>query len=60
MTRVHGGEHKSGIVITKDHTEGLGEMDKLSEFAPLHVSLTCRAALALPGSDTELRITTQC
>jgi acetate kinase len=24
-------------VITKDHTEGLEEMDKLSDFAPLHV-----------------------
>jgi acetate kinase len=35
---VHGGLHKEGIVITKDHTEGLEEMDKLSDFAPLHVS----------------------
>jgi hypothetical protein len=59
MTRVHGGEHKSGIVITKDHTEGLGEMDKLSEFAPLHVSLVYRGALAMSGSGTDLRITTQ-
>jgi acetate kinase len=37
---VHGGLHKEGIVITKDHTEGLEEMDKLSDFAPLHVSRT--------------------
>ena len=36
--RVHGGTHKKGIIITKEHDEGLGEMDKLSEFAPLHVS----------------------
>lgn len=36
--RVHGGERKEGIVITKNHTEGLEEMDKLSDFAPLHVS----------------------
>jgi hypothetical protein len=34
---VHGGAHKEGIVITKEHSEGLTEMDKLSEFAPLHV-----------------------
>ncbi|KAK4689676.1 acetate kinase, partial [Tremellales sp. Uapishka_1] len=36
---VHGGTHKSGIKITKDHDEGLAEMDKLSEFAPLHQTL---------------------
>lgn len=35
--RVHGGAHKKGISITKDHEQGLAEMDKLSEFAPLHV-----------------------
>lgn len=35
---VHGGLRKEGLVITKDHTEGLEEMDKLSDFAPLHVS----------------------
>ena len=34
---VHGGGHKEGIVITKEHQEGLEEMDKLSAFAPLHV-----------------------
>ena len=34
---VHGGARKEGIVITKKHDEGLAEMDKLSEFAPLHV-----------------------
>ena len=39
--RVHGGTHKEGIVITREHDEGLGEMDKLSEFAPLHVSAAC-------------------
>ncbi|KAK1925863.1 Acetokinase family-domain-containing protein [Papiliotrema laurentii] len=33
---VHGGTHKEGIVITREHDEGLAEMDKLSEFAPLH------------------------
>ncbi|KAK8858766.1 acetate kinase [Kwoniella newhampshirensis] len=33
---VHGGTHTRGIVITKEHAEGLAEMDKLSEFAPLH------------------------
>jgi len=38
MSSVHGGLHKEGLVITKDHTEGLDEMDKLSDFAPLHVS----------------------
>jgi hypothetical protein len=36
--RVHGGTHKQGIRISKGHEEGLAEMDKLSEFAPLHVS----------------------
>jgi acetate kinase len=40
MDSVHGGERKEGLVITKDHTEGLEEMDKLSDFAPLHVG--CR------------------
>ncbi len=35
---VHGGPQKEPIVITKDHEEGLTEMDKLSAFAPLHVS----------------------
>lgn len=29
-------------MITKDHTEGLEEMDKLSDFAPLHVSSSTR------------------
>ncbi|WVR09779.1 acetate kinase [Kwoniella sp. DSM 27419] len=33
---VHGGTHKTGITVTKEHEEALGEMDKLSEFAPLH------------------------
>ncbi|GFZ44981.1 acetate kinase [Saitozyma sp. JCM 24511] len=33
---VHGGTHKQGIRISKGHEEGLAEMDKLSEFAPLH------------------------
>nr|WPS94677.1 acetate kinase [Naematelia aurantialba] len=49
---VHGATHKSGIRITKDHTEGLQEMDKLSTFAPLHnhhAVLAVRACLnALP------------
>lgn len=26
-------------MITKGHTEGLQEMDELSDFAPLHVSV---------------------
>jgi acetate kinase len=39
--RVHGGTHTNGIRITKDHEEGLKEMDKLSEFAPLHVRPHC-------------------
>jgi acetate kinase len=42
MSSVHGGLHKEGLVITKDHTEGLDEMDKLSDFAPLHVSYDVR------------------
>ncbi|WVQ96531.1 acetate kinase [Kwoniella sp. CBS 9459] len=33
---VHGGTHKSGIQVSKHHQEALEEMDKLSEFAPLH------------------------
>ncbi|WWC88663.1 acetate kinase [Kwoniella dendrophila CBS 6074] len=33
---VHGGTHTKGIVVTKEHEEALEEMDKLSEFAPLH------------------------
>ncbi|KAL7420760.1 hypothetical protein Q5752_004712 [Cryptotrichosporon argae] len=33
---VHGGTHKRGLRITREHAEGLQEMDKLSEFAPLH------------------------
>lgn len=43
MSSVHGGLHKEGLVITKDHTEGLEEMDKLSDFAPLHVSFPYRS-----------------
>lgn len=42
LISVHGGTHKHGIQITKEHTEGLTEMDKLSEFAPLHVSQRLR------------------
>ncbi|WRT67973.1 acetate kinase [Kwoniella shivajii] len=33
---VHGGIHTKGITVTKEHEEALEEMDKLSEFAPLH------------------------
>ncbi|WVW84889.1 acetate kinase [Kwoniella bestiolae CBS 10118] len=33
---VHGGAHTKGIIVTKEHEEALEEMDKLSEFAPLH------------------------
>ncbi|KAJ9101045.1 hypothetical protein QFC21_003263 [Naganishia friedmannii] len=33
---VHGGPHKEPIIITREHEEGLTEMDTLSEFAPLH------------------------
>ncbi|WVO18079.1 acetate kinase [Cryptococcus depauperatus] len=33
---VHGGTHEKGIRVVKGHEEGLAEMDKLSEFAPLH------------------------
>ncbi|WWC70956.1 acetate kinase [Kwoniella pini CBS 10737] len=33
---VHGGAHTKGITVTKEHEEALEEMDKLSEFAPLH------------------------
>lgn len=39
-TSVHGGPHKQVISITREHTEGLKEMDALSEFAPLHVGST--------------------
>lgn len=37
---VHGGPTEKPITVTKEHEEGLERMDKLSEFAPLHVS--CR------------------
>ncbi|WOO76818.1 putative acetate kinase [Vanrija pseudolonga] len=33
---VHGGTNTKGLVVTADHREALGEMDALSEFAPLH------------------------
>lgn len=35
---VHGSTHKDPLIITNEHKEGLKEMDKLSEFAPLHVN----------------------
>jgi hypothetical protein len=35
---VHGGPTEKPITVTKEHEEGLERMDKLSEFAPLHVS----------------------
>jgi hypothetical protein len=35
--RVHGGPTEKPITVTKEHEEGLERMDKLSEFAPLHV-----------------------
>lgn len=34
---VHGSTHTDPVVITNEHKDGLREMDKLSEFAPLHV-----------------------
>lgn len=37
LRSVHGGTHDKGIRVVKGHEEGLAEMDKLSEFAPLHV-----------------------
>lgn len=33
---MHGGENSKGIVVTKEHSEALEQMDALSEFAPLH------------------------
>ncbi|KAL0240549.1 acetate kinase [Cryptococcus tetragattii IND107] len=41
---VHGGTHDKGIRVVKGHEEGLAEMDKLSQFAPLH---NHRAVLAV-------------
>lgn len=35
---VHGGTNKKPLVVTKQHPEALKDMDKLGEFAPLHVS----------------------
>lgn len=35
---VHGGTNKKPLVVTKEHPEALEQMDKLTEFAPLHVS----------------------
>ncbi|EIW70960.1 acetate kinase [Tremella mesenterica] len=59
---VHGGTHEKGLVITKDHTEGLDEMDKLSEFAPLHnhhAVLAVRSCLeALPDHTSFLAFDT--
>ena len=37
LYRVHGGPTEKPITVTKEHEEGLERMDKLSEFAPLHV-----------------------
>lgn len=51
-SRVHGGEHKKGIRITKDHDEGLREMDKLSTFAPLHAG-PCFLVLGITADSLE-------
>jgi hypothetical protein len=37
LLSVHGSTEDEPIIVTKDHQEGLKKMDKLSEFAPLHV-----------------------
>lgn len=45
---VHGGEHTKPLIITNDHQDGLQDMDKLSELAPLHnhhAILTVRCCL---------------
>jgi len=37
---VHGGNQKEPMAIWPGHEQGLEELDKISEFAPLHVSLS--------------------
>lgn len=34
--------NKKGLVVTKEHSEALEQMDDLSSFAPLHVRTTVR------------------
>ncbi|CED84592.1 acetate kinase [Phaffia rhodozyma] len=55
---VHGSTHTSPITVTKKHQEGLKEMEKLSEFAPLHnhnAVLAIQATIdALPESTSIL------
>lgn len=52
---VHGGENKKPLVVTKEHPEALKDMDKLGEFAPLHVSC---AETPVGGKSLTVRTTT--
>lgn len=38
---VHGGSRKEPMALWPGHEEGLEQLDKLSEFAPLHVRSKC-------------------